>query len=709
MKKIVIVLFGLLIASAFFYFDLGQYLSLDYLKSQNTLLQETYNQNKLVFILVYLVIYIISTALSFPGATILTLAGGAIFGWFFGTILVSFASTVGATFAFLGARYLLRDTVQKRFQTSLDKIDEGIQKEGAFYLFSLRLIPVVPFFVINLALGLTRMKTWTFFWVSQLGMLLGTAAYVKVGTEIVNVTSLKGLLSPSLISTFVFVGLLPIIAKKIVETLRSRKAYSRFKKPAHFDYNLVAIGAGAAGLVTAYIGAAVKAKVALIEKHKMGGDCLNTGCVPSKALIRSAKFVHDAAQSKKYGIETLQLNFNFSQVMERIQSVIKKIEPHDSIERYQNLGVDCITGTARILSPFEIEVNGKKITTKNIVIATGARPLVPPIAGLDQVKPWTSDSIWDLRTQPKRLLVLGGGPIGCELAQSFARLGSKVYLIEKGPRILPREDQDVSDLIEAKFKQENIQVLTNHTASEFSSLDGTKRLHADNNGQKVEIEFDEVLLALGRSANVKGFGLEELGIQISKKGTIEADPFLRTNIPNIFVCGDVTGPFQFTHTASHQAWFCAVNALFSPFKKFKVDYSVIPWATYVDPEVARVGLNELEAKEKNIPYEVSHYGIDELDRAITDSADEGFIKVLTKPGTDKILGATIVGAHASDIIVEYIAAMKHGFGMNKILGTIHIYPTMGEANKYVAGNWKRKNSPQWALEFLQKFHSWRRT
>ncbi len=709
MKKIVIVLFGLLIALAFFYFDLGQYLSLDYLKSQNTLLQETYNQNKLVFILVYLVIYIVSTALSFPGATILTLAGGAIFGWFFGTILVSFASTVGATFAFLGARYLLRDTVQRRFQTSLDKIDEGIQKEGAFYLFSLRLIPVVPFFVINLALGLTRMKTWTFFWVSQLGMFLGTAAYVKAGTEIVKVTSLKGLLSPSLISSFVFVGLLPIIAKKIVEALRSRKAYSRFKKPAHFDYNLVAIGAGAAGLVTAYIGAAVKAKVALIEKHKMGGDCLNTGCVPSKALIRSAKFVHDAAQSKKYGIETLQLNFNFSQVMERIQSVIKKIEPHDSIERYQNLGVDCINGTARILSPFEIEVNGKKITTKNIVIATGARPLVPPIPGLNLVKPWTSDSIWDLRTQPKRLLVLGGGPIGCELAQSFARLGSQVYLIEKGPRILPREDQDVSDLIELKFKQENIQVLTNHTAIEFSSLDGTKRLHADNNGQKVEIEFDEVLLALGRSANVKGFGLEELGIQISKKGTIEADPFLRTNIPNVFVCGDVTGPFQFTHTASHQAWFCAVNALFSPFKKFKVDYSVIPWATYVDPEVARVGLNELEAKEKNIPYEVSHYGIDELDRAITDSADEGFIKVLTKPGTDKILGATIVGAHASDIIVEYIAAMKHGFGMNKILGTIHIYPTMGEANKYVAGNWKRKNSPQWALEFLQKFHKWRRT
>ncbi len=708
MKKIMIVLVGLLIALAFFYFDLGQYLSLDYLKSQNTLLQETYSQNKLIFIIAYLVIYIASTALSLPGATILTLAGGAIFGWFFGTILVSLASTIGATFAFLGARYILRDTVHRRFQTTFDKIDEGLQKEGAFYLFSLRLIPIVPFFVINLALGLTKMKTCTFFWVSQLGMLLGTVAYVKAGTEIIKITSLKGLLSPSLIATFVFVGLLPIIAKKIVEALRSRKAYSHFKKPKRFDYNLVAIGAGAAGLVTAYIGAAVKARVALIEKHKMGGDCLNTGCVPSKALIRSAKFVHDAANSKKYGIETLQLNFNFSQVMERIQSVIKKIEPHDSIERYQNLGVDCITGTARILSPFEIEVNGKTITTKNIVVATGARPLVPPIPGLDQVKPWTSDSIWDLRIQPKKLLVLGGGPIGCELAQSFARLGSQVYLIEKGPRILPREDQDVSDLIEIKFRHENIQVLTSHTATEFSNLNGKKLLHADNNGRKVEIEFDEVLLALGRSANVKGFGLEEMGIQISKRGTIEADAFLRTNIPNIFVCGDVTGPYQFTHTASHQAWYCAVNALFSPLKKFKVDYSVIPWATYVDPEVARVGLNELEAKEKNISYEVSHYGIDDLDRAITDSTDEGFIKVLTKPGTDKILGATIVGAHASDIIVEYISAMKHGFGMNKILGTIHIYPTMGEANKYVAGNWKRNNSPKWALEFLQKFHHWRR-
>lgn len=708
MKKLVLSICVLTVVVVFIYFDLGHYLSLDYLKSQNSLLQQTYLQNKIYFIVSYLVIYIISTALSFPGATVLTLAGGAIFGWLYGTLLVSFASTVGATVAFLGARYILRDSVQKRFQVSLDKINDGINKEGAFYLFSLRLIPIVPFFVINLALGLTQMKVWTFFWVSQLGMLLGTAAYVKAGTEIAQISSLKGLLSPSLIGSFVFIGTFPLMAKKIVELLKSQKIYKRFNKPSRFDYNVIAIGAGSAGLVTAYIAAAVKAKVALIEKHKMGGDCLNTGCVPSKALIRSAKFVSESRNSEKYGIKKATLEINFAEVMERVQSVIKKIEPHDSVDRYQKLGVDCISGTAKILSPFEVEVNGKKLTTQNIVIATGARPFVPSIPGLSEIKYWTSDSIWNLRIQPKRLVILGGGPIGCELAQSFARLGSDVFLVEKSSRILSREDQEVSQLITNRFVHEGIHVMTNHTASRFAQNNGKKILYTESEGQIFETEFDEVLVALGRSANVNGFGLEELGIQISPRGTIEADPFLRTNIPNIYVCGDVTGPYQFTHTASHQAWYCAVNALFSPFKKFKVDYRVIPWATYVDPEVARVGLNEIEAKEKNVQYEVTIYGIDDLDRAITDSADEGFIKVLTKPGTDKILGVTIVGSHAGDTIVEYIAAMKHGFGMEKILSTIHIYPTMGEANKYVAGNWKRNHAPQAVLRFLEKFHKWRR-
>ncbi len=708
MKKLILVIGILLAALAFYYFGLAHYFSLDYLKSEQANLQKSYEENQLFFILSYLVIYIISTALSFPGATVLTLAGGALFGWIPGTLIVSVASTLGATLAFWGARYILRDSVQGRFSSALETINSGIEKEGAFYLFTLRLIPVVPFFVINLAMGLTRMKSWTFFWVSQLGMLLGTAAYVKAGTEIAHIDSLRGLLSPSLIGTFVFVGILPLLAKKIVNVLRSRKIYRNFKKPKSFDYNLVAIGAGSAGLVTTYIAAAVKAKVALIEKHKMGGDCLNTGCVPSKALIRSAKFMHQAKHAKKYGIAKADLQFDFAHVMERIQSVIKKIEPHDSVERYQGHGVDCISGTAKILSPFEIEVNGKVITTKNIVLATGARPLVPPIPGLERFTAWTSDSIWNLRKQPARLLVLGGGAIGAELAQAFSRLGSEVTIVEKSPHLLAREDLDVSEFVEARFREEGLQVLTGHTAKEFSEKQGSKILHAECEGKIKEIEFDEVLVALGRVANTKGYGLEELKVQISKRGTIEADPFLRTNIPNIFVCGDVTGPFQFTHVAAHQAWYCAVNALFAPFKSFKADYRVIPWATYVDPEVARVGLNEMEAREKKIPFETTRYELDDLDRAITDSADQGFVKVLTKPGSDVILGATIVGAHASDIIIEYIAAMKHGFGMNKILGTIHIYPTMGEANKYAAGNWKRSHAPVWAYPWLAKFHAWRR-
>ena len=471
-----------------------------------------------------------------------------------------------------------------------------------------------------------------------------------------------------------------------------------------YDYNIIVIGGGSAGLVSSYIASAVKAKVALIEKHKMGGDCLNTGCVPSKALLRSAKMISYAKRAKEFGFKKTTVDFDFKDVMNRVQNIIKIIEPHDSRKRYTALGVECIEGEAKILSPHNVEVNGITLTACSIIIATGAKPLIPNIPGLDQINYLTSDNVWDLKELPKKLLVLGGGPIGVEMAQAFSRLGAEVTIVEMTPQILIREDEEVIELVTERFVKEGIKVLINHKAKEFKH----NLLICEHKSKDVSIPFDKVIIALGRQANIEGFGLEELGVKIRETKTIEANAFLQTNIKSIYVCGDVTGPYQFTHTAAHQAWYACVNALFSPLKKFKVDYTVIPWATFTDPEVARVGLNEKDAKIQNILYEVTTYDIDDLDRAIADSEAHGFIKVLTVPNKDKILGVTIVGRHAGDLIAEYILAMKYGLGMNKILATIHIYPTLSEANKYVAGNWKKEHLPTFAIKILERFHKWRR-
>ena len=708
-KKSLLVALILILVAVYFTTGLGSYLTLASLKQNQELLTAQFSKNPLSVSLIFGLSYVLVTALSIPGATILTLASGAIFGLFYGTIIASIASTIGATISFFGARYLFRGSIEQRFRERMNSINRGLEKEGSFYLFTLRLIPVFPFFLVNLVMGLSQFSVWRFFLISQIGMLPGTFVYVNAGTEISKIESLKGILSPSLLISFSLLGLLPLLSKWLIRYLKSRKNLKKYKKPSKFDYNMIVIGGGSAGLVSAYIASAVKAKVALIEKHKMGGDCLNTGCVPSKALIRSSKIFNYFRRSSEFGLEPVNLQLQFSKVMDRVQKVIREIEPHDSIERYSNLGVDCITGEAKVLSPYEVSVNGKNLTTKNIVVATGARPFIPNIPGLDLIKPITSDNIWNLREQPKKLVVLGGGPIGCELAQSFARLGTEVTLIEMSARIMAREDVEVSDVVAEAFKKEGLKILTSHKALRIEVKNGTQFIICENNGKEISVEFDQILFALGRRANITGFGLEELGIEISNRGTVVADDFLRTtNYPNIYVCGDVTGPYQFTHTAAHQAWYVAVNALFSPFKSFKVDYRVIPWCTFSDPEVARVGLNELEAKEKAIPYEITKYGIDDLDRAIADSEAHGFVKVLTRPGTDKILGVTIVGHHAGDIIAEYVTAMKYGLGLNKILGTIHIYPTLSEANKYAAGVWKKQNAPKLALKILESFHRWRR-
>ena len=693
---------------AFFAFDLGQYFTLEFIKSKQADADTYYRDNPLGMSLIFFSIYVAVTGLSLPGATIMTLVGGAIFGLLWGTVIISFASTIGATLAFLVARFLFRDAVQSRFGRNLETINRGIEKDGGFYLFTLRLVPAFPFFIINLLMALTPIRTLTFFIVSQIGMLAGTIVYVNAGTQLAQIEPGERILSPGLIASFILLGVFPLVAKKIVDLVKAQKALKDYPKPRRFDRDLVVIGAGSAGLVASYIGAAVRAKVTLIEKHKMGGDCLNTGCVPSKALIRSAKLISQIRRADDYGFKSASVDFDFSDVMDRVQRVIGTVEPHDSVERYQSLGVDCVQGEARIRSPYEVEVNGKVLTTRNIVIAAGARPFVPPIPGIESVGYYTSDSLWEMRDLPARLVVLGGGPIGSELTQCFARFGSKVTQVEMLPRILIREDPEISQMITERFIEEGVDVRLNHKAKEFRKEDGRKILLCEHGGEDVRIEFDELLVAVGRAANTAGYGLEELDIALTNTRTVEVNEFQQTRFPNVYACGDVAGPYQFTHVAAHQAWYCAVNALFGGFWKFRVDYSVIPWATFTDPEVARVGLNEEDAKAQGVAYEVTTYGIDELDRAIADEEAHGLVKVLTVPGKDRILGVTIVGDHAGDLLVEFITAMKQGFGLNKILGTIHIYPTLAEANKYAAGEWKRAHAPEIVLRWMDRYHAWRR-
>ena len=711
--RALILIFMAVLITAFFAFRLNQYFDLDAFKARQATIDVYCRDHPLITAAIYFAIYVAVAGLSLPGAGFMTLIAGAIFGLAWGTLIVSFASSIGATLAFLSSRYLFREAIQSRFGNRLSAVNAGVEKDGVFYLFALRLVPVFPYFLVNLAVGLTGMPTRTFYWASQAGMLAGTLVYVNAGVQIAQIDSLAGLVSPALIGSLVLLGIFPLIAKKFMDFFNERKVYSRWIRPARFDRNLVVIGAGSAGLVSAYIAATVKAHVTLIEKHRMGGDCLNTGCVPSKALIRTARLLSQAKRSGQYGIRSMTAEFDFGEVMERVQRVVRNVEPHDSVARYQSLGVDCLAGEATITSPWSVKVRaadgiGTTLTSRAIVIAAGARPFIPPIPGLVEAGCLTSDTVWDLRELPGRLVVLGGGPIGAELAQCFVRLGSKVTLVEMSARILMREDDEVSDMVRERFTAEGIDVRLGHKALRVEAKDREKVLVCESIGEEVRIPFDAILCAVGRIANTAGYGIEQLGIPVSATHVIETNEYLQTLYPNIYACGDVAGPYQFTHTAAHTAWYATVNALFGSLRRFRVDYSVIPRATFTDPEVARVGLNEREAREKGIAFEVTRYDINDLDRAIADGEAHGMVKVLTVPGGDRILGATIVGEHAGELIIEFIAAMRNGFGLNRILGTIHIYPTFAEANKYAAGNWKRAHAPLKLLAWGERFHAWMR-
>ena len=714
-KKLTIAVVVAALIASFFYFNLNTYLTLDGLKNSIDDFRQWRDASPVLVLGGFFLIYVVVTALSLPGAAILTITAGALFGLFEGLLLASFASSIGALLAFLVSRYILRDTIKKKFPERLTAIDKGVEREGAFYLFTLRLVPLFPFFLINLLMGLTAIKSWTFYWVSQLGMLAGTFVFVNAGTQLAQLNSLQGILSFDLILSFVLLGVFPLIAKAIINLIKKRRVYKGWHKPKSFDRNMIVIGAGAGGLVTSYIGAAVKAKVTLIEAGEMGGDCLNYGCVPSKALIKSAKIVSQFQEAQKYGLDEAKVSFSFKNVMQRVHDIIAEIAPHDSVERYTNLGVEVLKGYATFVDPWTVDIalndgSKQRLSARNIVIATGARPFIPPLPGIEDSGYVTSDTMWlefaKLENTPKKLVVLGGGPIGCELSQAFARLGSEVSQIELATRIMSKEDTEVSEFAKQSLLDSGVNVLTENEALRFERHDGKKFIVVKHQQQELSIEYDALICAVGRAARLEGYGLDVLGIESGR--TIKTNAFLETKYPNILAAGDIVGPYQFTHVAAHHGWYAAVNSLFGPFKKFKVDYRVIPWVTFIDPEVARVGINEQDAIDQEIDYEITRYDFEELDRAICESANKGFIKVITPKGKDKILGVTVVSQHAGDLIAEFVLAMKHGLGLQKILGTIHSYPTWAESSKFAAGEWKRAHAPEKVLSLLEKYHAFRR-
>ncbi|GAC1495858.1 MAG: bifunctional TVP38/TMEM64 family protein/FAD-dependent oxidoreductase [Steroidobacteraceae bacterium] len=701
---IVLALLGAIVA--FFAFGLEHQLSLDALKARQNDLDGYARAHPVSLAAGFFLVYVVFTALSLPAAALLTAAAGALFGLWEGTLLVSFASSIGATLAFLASRYVFRDAVQRRFGKRLRAVNEGMQHEGGVYLFTLRLVPAIPFFAVNLLMGLTQLPVRTFYWVSQIGMLAATVVFVNAGTQLASLHSLSGILSPRLLGSFLLLGVLPILARWILARFKAQRVYARWTKPKRFDRNLVVIGAGSAGLVSAYIAATVRAKVTLVEKDAMGGDCLNTGCVPSKALIHSARLVALARKAAHAGVNVGEVNVDFSAVMARVHEAIATVAPHDSVERFRALGVDVQRGKARIVSPWIVEVDGKPISTRAIVIASGAEPSIPVLPGLKQPGYFTSETLWQLRELPKRLVIMGGGPIGCELSQAFARLGSTVIQVQRAEQLLVREDDEVSAFVRARLSADGVDVRTGCKAVAVEQGSDGATLVCEADGQRVRLPYDTLLVAVGRKPRTAGFGLEELGIPAAP--TVETDAWLTTLYPNIYACGDVAGPYQFTHTAAHQAWYATANALFGQLRRFRADYSVIPAVTFVDPEVARVGLNEREARQQGVEYEVTRYGLEDLDRAITEDQAHGFVKILTPPGKDRILGATIVGQHAGELLAEFALAMRHGLGLNKLFSTIHAYPTWAEANKYAAGNWKKSHAPGSAMKWLARYHDWRR-
>lgn len=705
-------------------FDLTRYFSLEYVKSQLDVWRAQAGDTFFVVAAAFFVLYVAVTALSIPGAAVMTLLAGALFDAVWGTIIVSFASTLGATAAFLIARFFLRESVAKKFGNQFEKINKGMQKDGPFYLFALRMAPVFPFFIINLAMGLTKIRVLTYMLVSQVGMLPGTIAYVLVGRSLANIDGLGGLVSPALWLSFVFLAVVPIISKRIVDAVRAKRVYKPFaaSRPKKFDYNVAIIGAGSGGLVAASVAAFVKAKVALFEKDEMGGDCLNRGCVPSKALIAAANLAAVAEAAKEAGVQYAKPAVSFSRVMKSVHNAITSVAPHDSVERYQKLGVECVREEAQLISPWEIKTKTRTITAQKIIIATGSSPVIPNVPGLAAARPYTTDTIWSLAVKPNRMLVIGGGPVGCELSRAFSLLGVSVTLVQRREQLLEREDEDVAAAAKESLARGGVTVYTGASVKEVKKstrgefiatvqpigktpqeekvAEKAAEKIAEKTSEKFSVPFDLVLVAAGRRARSTSAG-DALSLARNTDGTIATDEYMRTSIPNIYAAGDVAGPYQLTHIAGHTGWYAAANALFGAVKKFAVDYRAVPTVTFLEPEIGRVGLNEKEARERGIAHEVTKYEMADLDRALAERKIKGFIKVLTVPKKDTILGAAVVAERGGEILAQFTLAMQHKLGLRKLLQTIHPYPTFGEAVKGAGIIWQRARVPKQLLGVIE--------
>jgi len=705
---------ALLVLWSWHHYALGSLLSFENLRASRGALEAQVHAQPLQTAALFFAGYLAVAALSIPGAAVLSLAAGALFGLGWGLVLVSFASSLGGLCAFLVARHLLRATIQTRFAAVLEPVNQAVSRDGSFYLLSLRLLPIFPFWLINLLMGLTPMPAIRFYALSQLGMLPATAVLVNAGTQLARIDGLQAVMSPAVLGSLVLLALFPLLARTALRRIEAQRVYARWKRPRAFERNLVVIGAGAGGLVSAYLAAACKARVTLVEARKMGGDCLNYGCVPSKTLIRSAGLVRQVEQAHAFGLSRQDaVRVDFASVMRRVRAVIHAIEPKDASDRYIALGVEVLHGHARMTSPWEVEValadgSLRSLTTRSIILATGASPTPADIPGLSEAGYLTSETIWDLHTLPPRLVVLGGGPLGCEMAQGFSRLGSAVTLVELAGRLLIKEDAEASACVTAGLEADGVRVLTGHRALRVEHGNGQRLLVAHAQGREVEVPCDAILVAVGRSPRVHGFGVEELGIALTARGSIATNACLQTNYPNIYAVGDVASPLQYTHAAAHQAWYAVMNALFGRFWLHKVRDAVIPRATFTDPEVAHVGLHASEAAAQGLSFECTHYPCKELDRALVDGKPEGFVKVLTAPGSDRILGVTIVGAHAADMLAEFVLAMRHGLGLQKILSTVHAYPTWTEANRNAAGVWRLAHAPERLRAWLARYLAWER-
>ena len=710
MKRIIV--FLLIIAAIFFmadWFALSQHLTLSQLKHHQLYLHSLVQDFPVQSVVIYFIAYIVMAGLALPGALIFTLAGGALFGLATGVILASFASTLGALASFLVARFFLHDFVQTRYQQRLTVINQKIQQQGATYLLFLRLVPAFPFFMVNLLMALTPISARTYYIVSQIGMLPATFIFVNAGTELAKISSVDDILSIPLLLSLLLLACLPFISKQLAKRVSCWRLYKNWQRPKKFDYHTIVIGGGAAGLVAAYTTQTLQGKVALIEKHQMGGDCLNTGCVPSKSILRTAKFIHDIGQHSNYGVQQAEFKLQFQQVMQRVREKISTIAPKDSIKRYNDMGVDCFQAHAQLLSPWQVEAVSKNskitISAKNIILAGGATPNVPTIPGLENINYYTSDNIWHLDHLPEKLLIIGAGPIGCELGQAFVRLGAEVTMINRNERILTNEDPQAAHALQYALQQDGVKILNNFNPLRIDDNSKNFSLMGEQHNEILHIAFSHCLIATGRKPSL--LGCEALDIETNSHGQVITNDKQQTNYPNIYACGDITSPLQYTHSASHQAWYAAFNALFRPFKQFNCQLNHIPRAIYTDPEVASLGISEQQAIQKNIPHEISYFAMDDVDRAITDEATTGFIKVITRRNNDKILGVCIVGEHSSELIAEFVLAKTHNLGLNKILQTVHLYPTRGEINRLVAGQWRQKKFTAYQRKLLKLFQNWR--